>query len=66
MKDSVTGEEYPACKCGLSKAFNKTPPLSSEGQSIECEMNKFDPMVKTLSARSKDFAQLVAVDRRFE
>ncbi|CAK0858108.1 unnamed protein product [Prorocentrum cordatum] len=66
LEDSVTGEKYPACRCGLPKAFNKTPPLSSEGQSIECEMNKFEPMVQTLSARSRNFSQLVAVDRRFE
>jgi len=98
--DSVTGELYPLCTCGLEKAFNNTPPLTSEvasdvattpprsrtpprgrvttpprsrvptppqkRQSVACEMNKFDQLMMSLSARNEKFAQVVAVDKSFD
>ncbi|CAK0864028.1 unnamed protein product, partial [Prorocentrum cordatum] len=72
-RDSVTNEHYPLCTCGLPKAFNTTPPLTSNGQcsrprrqSLACEMNKFDQLMMSLSAGNDKFAQVVAVDKSFE
>ena len=64
-RDSVTGEVHRTCDCGLPKMFNATPPLSKGGESIGCEMNKFDDMMALLSAGNPDFAQVVAVDQQF-
>ena len=64
-RDSVTGEVHQICDCGLPKMFNATPPLSKGGESIGCEMNKFDDMMALLSAGNPDFAQVVAVDQQF-
>jgi hypothetical protein len=65
-RDTVSGEEYAICTCGAPKAFNKTPPLSADGQSVECELNKFDPMMLMLSQGSQSFSHLVAVDKSFD
>jgi len=65
IKDSVTGQVYPLCDCGKPKYFNSSPPLSSNGQSSYCEMNKFDDMMGLLAATDKDFAQVVAVDAAY-
>ncbi|CAE7227215.1 unnamed protein product [Symbiodinium natans] len=64
-QDSATGEVHPACDCGLPKMLNNTPPLSAGGQSIGCEMNKFDDMMALLAQRDPDFSQVVAVDAGF-
>ena len=64
-RDSVTGEVHQTCDCGLPKMFNATPPLSKGGESIGCEMNKFDDMMALLSAGNPEFAQVVAVDEQF-
>lgn len=65
-RNPVTGEEYAACRCGLPKVFNTTPPLSEDGHSTECELNKFEDVMLLLSASSQSFSQVVAVDRRFD
>ena len=64
--DAVTGEEHPVCDCGLPKAFNTTEPMLDDGRSIPCEMNKFDDMMELLSAANRSFAQVIAVDARFD
>ena len=64
-RDSVTGEEHPICNCGKEKYFNATPPLTQGGQSVECEMNKFDDMMEFLAASDENFGQVIAVDRVF-
>ena len=64
--DTVTGEEHPVCDCGLPKAFNTTEPMLDDGRSIPCEMNKFDDMMELLSAANRSFAQVIAVDARFD
>ena len=63
-RDSVTGEVHDTCDCDLPKIFNSTPPLC-DGQSIACEMNKFDDMMKFLASCRSDFSQVVAVDSQF-
>ncbi|CAE7793281.1 RPS13, partial [Symbiodinium sp. CCMP2456] len=64
-KDSVTGHLHAGCDCGLPKILNTTPPLSTEGQSISCEMNKFDDMMALLAEEVPEFSQVVAVDSQF-
>lgn len=64
-KDSVTGYLHAGCDCGLPKILNTTPPLSTEGQSIGCEMNKFDDMMALLAEEVPEFSQVVAVDAQF-
>ncbi|CAE7305695.1 mycA [Symbiodinium necroappetens] len=68
-RDSVTGQVHPGCTCGLPKMLNTTAPLSTEGpskgQSIGCEMNKFDDMMALLSRKNPHFSQVVAVDAGF-
>lgn len=65
VKDSVSGLLYPLCNCGLRKVWNTTEPTNSEGESIECEVNKFDDMMRSLSASDQRFAQIVAIDSGF-
>eukprot|EP00438_Fugacium_kawagutii_P001740 Skav219921 [mRNA] locus=scaffold2006:164192:166462:- [translate_table: standard] len=64
-RDSITKKVHPICDCGLPKMFNATPPLSGDGRSIGCEMNKFDDMMALLAAGNSKFAQVVAVDQAF-
>ena len=64
-KDSVTDYLHAGCDCGLPKILNTTPPLSTEGQSIGCEMNKFDDMMALLAEEVPEFSQVVAVDAQF-
>ena len=64
--DPVTMVPHPVCTCKRKKFFNETPPLSLNGQSINCEMNKFDDMMAWLAASNPSFAQVVCVDASFE
>ena len=64
-RDPVTGKVHETCDCSLPKLFNSTPPLAADGQSIGCEMNKFDDMMALLAAGNPNFAQVVAVDQSF-
>lgn len=65
-RDSFIGELYPLCTCGASTLYNDAPPLSSEGQSIPCEVNKFDSMMTALAASDPDFGLVGAIDGKFE
>jgi hypothetical protein len=56
---------HPTCTCGSTKYFNNTPPLRSDGKSINCELNKFDSMIAFLAASDAEFTQVIAVDRDF-
>eukprot|EP00438_Fugacium_kawagutii_P016337 Skav200166 [mRNA] locus=scaffold6219:72521:81249:- [translate_table: standard] len=42
--DPATMIPHPICSCAAPKIFNETPPLNLHGESINCEMNKFDDM----------------------
>eukprot|EP00438_Fugacium_kawagutii_P014750 Skav202474 [mRNA] locus=scaffold149:634840:652977:+ [translate_table: standard] len=42
--DPATMIPHPICSCAAPKIFNETPPLNFLGESINCEMNKFDDM----------------------
>eukprot|EP00419_Tripos_fusus_P034623 CAMPEP_0172777898 /NCGR_PEP_ID=MMETSP1074-20121228/201636_1 /TAXON_ID=2916 /ORGANISM="Ceratium fusus, Strain PA161109" /LENGTH=546 /DNA_ID=CAMNT_0013614827 /DNA_START=288 /DNA_END=1929 /DNA_ORIENTATION=- len=56
-RDTVTNNVYPLCKCGQPKYFNDSL--------VECELNKFDSVMKTLSL-SPNISQVVATDLKFE
>merc|ERR1712196_273618 len=56
-RDSVSGTVYPLCSCKARKAFNDQP--------LECELNKFDDMMRLLHQTVRCFTQVVAVDRQF-
>ncbi|CAK9077655.1 Mycosubtilin synthase subunit A, partial [Durusdinium trenchii] len=64
--DPATQLPHPICSCSLPKAFNDTPPLNDAGESIPCEMNKFDDMMAYLSSCDESFAEVVAVDASLE
>jgi len=64
--DSVTGEPYPLCDCGNQKYYSNTPPTRADGQSIDCEVNKFDDMMDALACSRRDFEQVVAMDEGME
>ena len=63
VRDTVTGEVLPSCDCLTPKYFNDHP--------IQCELNKFDCMMKLLHRRHSAtgggtaFLQVVAIDRDF-
>eukprot|EP00438_Fugacium_kawagutii_P017776 Skav205859 [mRNA] locus=scaffold766:115813:119098:+ [translate_table: standard] len=58
VRDTVTGEVLPSCDCSTPKYFNDHP--------VECELNKFDCMMKHLHRRyAQDFLQVVAIDTDF-
>jgi len=56
-RDSTTGLVFPVCPCQQRKFFN--------GEPAECEMNKFDAMMRHLSRGSEHFAHLVVADTLF-
>eukprot|EP00927_Polykrikos_kofoidii_P006463 TRINITY_DN12613_c0_g2_i1.p1 TRINITY_DN12613_c0_g2~~TRINITY_DN12613_c0_g2_i1.p1 ORF type:complete len:634 (-),score=62.37 TRINITY_DN12613_c0_g2_i1:373-2043(-) len=64
-KDTVTAELYPTCECNLPKAFNTDAPVLENGKGIECEMNKFQDMIRFLSATDRHFEQVIAIDAGF-
>jgi len=58
VRDTVTGETLPSCDCATPKYFNDHP--------VQCELNKFDCMMKHMHQRySQRFLQVVAIDRDF-
>jgi len=57
-RDSVTGEIYPVCPCHEPKISNSDP--------ANCEVNKFDAMMRFLHEASTDFSHLVVVDMEFD
>merc|ERR1712125_130309 len=63
--DIVAGSVHATCCCDLPKQVNTTPPLSTDGSSINCEMNKFMDMIAYLSATDKYFEQIVPIDQSF-
>ncbi|CAE8683886.1 unnamed protein product [Polarella glacialis] len=63
--DPVTGKQPLPCNCESEKFGSQTPPLRHDGQSILCEMNKFDDMMACIAAAEPGFAQLLAVDKDF-
>jgi hypothetical protein len=65
-RDAVTFEVYAACECTLPKAFNTDPPVLANGKGIECEMNKFQDMMRFLSATDRHFQHVVAIDPDFQ
>eukprot|EP00927_Polykrikos_kofoidii_P006462 TRINITY_DN12613_c0_g1_i3.p1 TRINITY_DN12613_c0_g1~~TRINITY_DN12613_c0_g1_i3.p1 ORF type:complete len:616 (-),score=52.87 TRINITY_DN12613_c0_g1_i3:264-2111(-) len=65
-KDTVTAELYPMCECNLPKAFNTDAPVLENGKGISCEMNKFQDMIRFLSAKDRYFEQVVAIDAGFQ
>ncbi|CAK9023988.1 unnamed protein product [Durusdinium trenchii] len=64
--DPVTRLPHPVCLCTMPKRFNTTPPLNEHGESIPCEMNKFDDMMSFLACRDPSFAEVVVVDTSLE
>ena len=63
--DTVTGKVPPVCSCEHPKVWNHTPPLREDGESIECELNKFDDAMSCLMASVPNFSQVIAVDDGF-
>ncbi|CAL1166605.1 unnamed protein product [Cladocopium goreaui] len=62
--DPVTQTIPKPCTCSHPKYWSDTAPLRN-GQSVRCEMNKFDDMMSCLSAKNHRFGQLIAVDTDF-
>jgi len=62
--DPITKNIPPACTCAHAKYWSSTPPLN-DGQSVHCEMNKFDDMMACLASVDPNFGQLIAVDPGF-
>ena len=58
--DPVTMLPHPVCSCRRPKFFNETPPLNDSGESILCEMNKFDDMMSFLASTDPSFSEVVA------
>eukprot|EP00435_Cladocopium_sp_Y103_P075695 s59_g62.t1 len=60
--DPVTKIPHPICSCNAPKFFNNDPPLNEHGESIKCEMNKFDDMMVFLARKDPNFTEVIAVD----
>merc|ERR1712176_892645 len=63
--DPVTGQLHPTCDCSMDKSFSYSKPTREDGQSIHCEMNKFDDLIQCLASIQPGFEQIVAVDLDF-
>ena len=64
--DPVTQVPHPTCPCSMPKFFNKDPPLNENGESIHCEMNKFDDMMALLAEHTLGFGQVISVDAHLD
>eukprot|EP00927_Polykrikos_kofoidii_P061087 TRINITY_DN5597_c0_g1_i4.p1 TRINITY_DN5597_c0_g1~~TRINITY_DN5597_c0_g1_i4.p1 ORF type:complete len:702 (+),score=83.00 TRINITY_DN5597_c0_g1_i4:246-2351(+) len=65
-RDLVANKLHPVCSCDVPKVWNHTEPTLNDGRAIDCELNKFDDMMRFLSARNPDFRQVIAVDASFD
>ncbi|CAK9023250.1 unnamed protein product [Durusdinium trenchii] len=63
--DPVTHRSPMPCACDHPKYWSDTEPLR-DGQSVNCEMNKFDDMMSCIASFNPRFSQLIAVDRDFK
>merc|ERR1711920_60257 len=66
MGDPVTCAEHPVCSCSHPKWLNDSSPRNGDGESMLCEMNKFDSMMFVLARCNRDFRQVIACDREFQ
>eukprot|EP00811_Abedinium_folium_P009520 NODE_187_length_3436_cov_6.757933.p1 GENE.NODE_187_length_3436_cov_6.757933~~NODE_187_length_3436_cov_6.757933.p1 ORF type:complete len:717 (+),score=99.63 NODE_187_length_3436_cov_6.757933:644-2794(+) len=64
-RDPVTGDPHPICGCTERKCFGNTEPCRGE-QSIPCEMNKFEDVMRCLARENRQFRQLIACDANFK
>lgn len=64
--DPVLHREHPVCTCNKTKYFNTDGHLNSNGQSVECELNKFDDVMALLAAKDPGFSQIICVDVGFD
>ena len=62
--DPVTGNVPQACSCGHPKYWSDSQPLKG-GQSVKCEMNKFDDMMNCIYSLNPKCSQVIAVDLEF-
>eukprot|EP00435_Cladocopium_sp_Y103_P070289 s99_g35.t1 len=64
LQDPVTHALPKACSCQHPKHWSDSEPLK-EGQSVNCEMNKFDNMMDCIFSLNPECSQLIAVDIEF-
>ncbi|CAK0864386.1 unnamed protein product [Prorocentrum cordatum] len=57
---------HPVCTCSHPKWLNDSSPRNGNGESIVCEMNKFDAMMILLAGANASFKQVIACDREFQ
>jgi len=62
----VTRAEHAVCSCSHPKWLNVSSPRNGKGESIPCEMNKFEDMMIDLAKCNRDFRQVIACDREFQ
>mgnify|MGYP002803525004 FL=1 len=65
LRDPVTDEVPKACSCQHPKYWSFSEPLK-DGQSVKCEMNKFDNMMDCIFSLNPSCSQLIAVDVEFQ
>jgi len=63
--DPVTKAAHPTCPCSAPTLGSNSPPTRRDGQSILCEVNKFDDMIDYISVLRPGFSQVIAVDENF-
>eukprot|EP00929_Paragymnodinium_shiwhaense_P115164 TRINITY_DN8385_c0_g1_i2.p1 TRINITY_DN8385_c0_g1~~TRINITY_DN8385_c0_g1_i2.p1 ORF type:complete len:333 (+),score=55.29 TRINITY_DN8385_c0_g1_i2:120-1118(+) len=61
-----TGHSVDACSCVEPKYLNESEPKRVDGQSIPCEVNKFDDMMAFLASVDPLFSQCIAVDEHLD
>lgn len=64
LQDPVTQALPKACSCKHPKHWSDSEPLK-DGQSVDCEMNKFDNMMDCIFSLNPECSQLIAVDIQF-
>lgn len=64
LQDPVTGELPEPCPCAHHKYWSDSEPLK-DGQSVKCEMNKFDDMMNCIYSLNPKCSQVIAVDLDF-
>eukprot|EP00928_Gymnodinium_smaydae_P015608 TRINITY_DN15782_c0_g1_i2.p1 TRINITY_DN15782_c0_g1~~TRINITY_DN15782_c0_g1_i2.p1 ORF type:complete len:765 (-),score=112.16 TRINITY_DN15782_c0_g1_i2:121-2415(-) len=65
-RDPTSGELPSVCNCWTTKYSSSSEPCSADGQSVPCEMNKFEDMMSVLARARGDVKQVLAVDREFQ
>eukprot|EP00929_Paragymnodinium_shiwhaense_P005525 TRINITY_DN10768_c0_g1_i1.p1 TRINITY_DN10768_c0_g1~~TRINITY_DN10768_c0_g1_i1.p1 ORF type:complete len:440 (-),score=42.83 TRINITY_DN10768_c0_g1_i1:1391-2710(-) len=64
--EDTTGRELSTCPCKTEKYLPSSLPVRNDGQSINCDINKFHDMMDWFASVNPKFSQCIAIDRHLD